>query len=405
MTPGRPDIDSDEALAQDVAAIGRIEAIPSLLRLICQNTGMGFAAVARVSDETWIACAVHDDIGFGLQPGGRLDVRTTLCHEARAALAPIVIPAASLDLKYRDHPTPRIYGIESYISVPIVRADGSYFGNLCAIDPRPAPPLSEPGALAMFSAFAQLIALQLDSEDQRAEAVAELVLAKATADLREHFVAVLGHDLRNPVSAVSAAAQLLIRRVAEPNGVRLGHRLLRVSQRMTALIDDVLDFARVRLGAGIATRMDVVADLGAALRDVVEELRLANPQHPLIETIDIRLPIRCDVGRIQQLLSNLIGNALSHGAADQPISIEAKALDGTLELAVVNFGTPIPDADLGRLFEPYWRPADSKPGGGLGLGLYICAQIVKAHGGAMRVRSSAEEGTRFTASFPISETT
>ena len=117
--------------------MGRISAVPSLLRLICQNTGMGFAAVARVTDGTWTACAVQDDIEFGLVPGGQLDVHTTLCSEARAARQPVVIDHASQDPVYRDHHTPRLYNIESYISVPIVLPNGDYFGNLCAIDPRP----------------------------------------------------------------------------------------------------------------------------------------------------------------------------------------------------------------------------------------------------------------------------
>ena len=129
--------DSPDAIRRDVEAVGRISSVPSLLKIICRNTGMGFAAVARVTDGTWTACAVQDDIQFGLLPGGQLDVRTTLCIEARAARKPVVIDHASADPVYRNHHTPRLYNIESYISVPIVRPDGEYFGNLCAIDPRP----------------------------------------------------------------------------------------------------------------------------------------------------------------------------------------------------------------------------------------------------------------------------
>src|SRR6187402_102957 len=94
---GRRMIDDPQEIAKDIAAIARIDAIPSLLRLICQNTGMGFAAVARVTDGTWTACAVQDNIQFGLKPGGQLDVHTTLCKEVRAVRQPVTIDKASED--------------------------------------------------------------------------------------------------------------------------------------------------------------------------------------------------------------------------------------------------------------------------------------------------------------------
>ena len=391
--------DSAEAIARDIAAVGRISAVPSLLRLICQNTGMGFAAVARVTDGTWTACAVQDDIDFGLKTGGQLDVATTLCSESRAARGPVVIDHSSRDPIYRDHHTPRIYNIESYISVPIVRPDGAYFGNLCAIDPRPAV-VSEPRVVAMFTAFADLIGMQLESEDRQNAAETELVNARATAELREQFIAVLGHDLRNPLAAVGATAELLARR-SEPELVRLGMRLGVTTRRMSQLINDVLDLARSRLGAGMGVVLEETTELAAALNDVVFELREAHPQRRIDADIAIARPVRCDRGRLQQLLSNLLGNALTYGAVDRPVRVSAAIEGEQLVLEVANEGVPIASGDLARVFEPYWRPLTSKPGGGLGLGLYICAQIAMAHGGAMRVESSAEAGTVFSARLPI----
>ena len=391
--------DSAEAIAQDIAAVGRISAVPSLLRLICQNTGMGFAAVARVTDGTWTACAVQDDIDFGLKTGGQLDVATTLCSESRAARGPVVIDHASRDPIHRDHHTPRIYNIESYISVPIVRPDGAYFGNLCAIDPRPAV-VSEPRVVAMFTAFADLIGMQLESEDRQNAAETELVNARATAELREQFIAVLGHDLRNPLAAVGATAELLARR-SEPELVRLGMRLGVTTRRMSQLINDVLDLARSRLGAGMGVVLEETTELAAALNDVVFELREAHPQRRIDADIAIARPVRCDRGRLQQLLSNLLGNALTYGAVDRPVRVSAAIEGEQLVLEVANEGVPIASGDLARVFEPYCRPLTSKPGGGLGLGLYICAQIAMAHGGAMRVESSAEAGTVFSARLPI----
>src|ERR1700759_5613513 len=128
MANALSNLDDPQRIARDVAAVGRISAVPSLLKLICQNTGMGFAAVARVTDDTWTACAVQDDIQFGLKPGGQLDVHTTLCKGGRPARSRVGIHRASVDPVYRNPPPPRHYSIESYVSVPIVLDDGSYFG-------------------------------------------------------------------------------------------------------------------------------------------------------------------------------------------------------------------------------------------------------------------------------------
>ena len=128
--------------------IGRIDAIPTMLDVVCRITGMGFAAVARVTDDRWIACSVRDDIEFGLRPGGELKLETTICDQIRCSHQPVIIDHVAEDAAYRDHPTPAMYGFQSYISLPIVLSDGSFFGTLCAIDPRPArlnrPPWSGP---------------------------------------------------------------------------------------------------------------------------------------------------------------------------------------------------------------------------------------------------------------------
>jgi signal transduction histidine kinase len=181
----------------------------------------------------------------------------------------------------------------------------------------------------------------------------------------------------------------------------LGARLRGTVRRMSRLIDDVLDFARGRLGSGIGIESVVVDDLGGALKDVVAELRAAHPDRPLLEHIVVEGRLRCDRGRLQQLLSNLLGNALTYGAPDQPVCVEAAVAGTDLLLSVANQGPPIAPENLPRVFEPYWRPENSKPGGGLGLGLYICAQIALAHGGELTVRSSTVDGTCFSARLPV----
>jgi signal transduction histidine kinase len=392
--------DSAEEIADDVAMVGRIDAVPSLLRVICQSTGMGFAAVARVTDGTWTACAVQDDIAFGLAPGGQLDVDTTLCKESRQARAPVVIDHASLDPAYAAHHTPQLYGIESYISVPIVLSDGAYFGNLCAIDPRPAK-VSEPRIVAMFTLFADLIGVHLENERQRQIERAAFLDEKAAGELREQFIAVLGHDLRSPLAAIQASAQLLVRPGADPARVpAIAGRIGGSAKRMAALIDDVLDFARGRLGGGFGVTLTDTDDLGATLADLVAEVQASAPSRKVEVDIDIRHRVRCDRGRLQQLAANLLTNALIHGDAATPARFSARTDDRGFVLQVTNQGEPIPPNALSQVFAPFWRRATSNARDGLGLGLFICAQIVQAHGGTLEVVSSAEQGTTFTARLP-----
>src|ERR1700691_220848 len=149
-------MDSSENIARAVAAIAGMDALPTLLKVLCETTGMRVAVVARVTDKTWTACAVKDEAHFGLKPAMELAVNTTMCFDSRESRAPIVIEQASATPRYCNHEAPKLYQIESYVAVPIIRANGGYFGNLSALDPRLAK-VAEPRILSMFSDFAALI--------------------------------------------------------------------------------------------------------------------------------------------------------------------------------------------------------------------------------------------------------
>jgi hypothetical protein len=391
--------DSAQAIARDVEAVGRIGSVPTLLEVLCETTGMGFAAVARVTEHTWTACAVQDKIQFGLKAGSQLDINTTLCVESRAMRAPIIIDQASTHPRYCNHHTPQLYKIESYVSVPIIFSDGQYFGNLCAIDPRPAK-VSAPSILFMFERFALLIARQLESETTRAREHTALLDERAVSELREQFIAILGHDLRNPLQALYMGCDGLAKRHPDPWTATLVSRMRSNARRMAALIDDVLDFARGRLGSGLGIHMHSAADLDIGLDAVVKELQDARPERSIISSIRVKRAVTCDVGRIQQLVSNLLGNAITHGSESSPVRFTAAADDDQLVLEVWNDGDPIPPESMGMIFAPFWRRVTSKNRDGLGLGLYISSQIVLAHKGQLTVTSSKEAGTKFTARLP-----
>jgi GAF domain-containing protein len=151
--------------AADIAMIARLDVVPTLLDTVCRLTGMGFAAIARVTEDRWIACSVRDEINFGLQPGGELKVESTICQEVRLNRQAVVIADVDADPAYANHHTPALYGFKSYISVPIVLPDGRFFGTLCAIDAKPRD-LSKPEILSTFEMFAKLVALHLDQADR-----------------------------------------------------------------------------------------------------------------------------------------------------------------------------------------------------------------------------------------------
>lgn len=384
---------SNEA-STDVVAISRVAAVPSILEVCCRITGMGFAAVARVTETSWMACAVRDEIGFGLGVGGELPVKTTLCDEVRAARDVIVFDHAARDPAFADHHTPRLYGLQSYISVPIIRSDGEFFGTLCAIDPNPANP-SRPETVETFRLFAQLIAAQMEAEDRLIASEAALLDERGTAELRDQFIAVLGHDLRNPLASIQAGAEVLRRSPLEPAASGIVERMLVSADRMSRLINDVLDFARGRLGGGLALDRQSTVMLHSTLDQVVGELRAAHPGRAIRAEFALARPVGCDPDRIAQLLSNLLANALTHGDPSGEIEVFAVSTPDEFVLSVANPGAPIPDAARAGLFRPFSRPHHDEAREGLGLGLYIASQIAVAHHGTLEMTSDADE-TRFT---------
>jgi hypothetical protein len=129
--------DMKDLLVSQAIAQTDDDAIRAILKDVCRITQMGFAAVARVTEERWIACQILDTIEFGLDPGDELKVKTTICDDIRQSGAHVVIDNVDLDMDWRRHHTPIFYGFKSYASFPIILADSSFYGTLCAIDPRP----------------------------------------------------------------------------------------------------------------------------------------------------------------------------------------------------------------------------------------------------------------------------
>ena len=384
----------------DIDVIESIDAVSTILDVVCRTTGMGFAAVARVTDSRWVACKVLDTSGLGLEPGDELKVDKTICHQIRASREPVVIDHVDLDETYRSHSGLTFYGFQSYISMPIIRRDGRFFGTLCAIDRRPAR-LNNPETIGMFKLFAELIASHLDANDQLKTAKAELAKERELSELRDQFIAVLGHDLRNPVASIDSGAKMLLRMALDEKPIQILHLMRGSVVRMRGLIDNVLDFARARLGGGVALDLSKSTEpLQEMLEQVVGETQLIEPKRKIHADFTLTRPVEVDHARLGQLLSNLLSNALTYGDDATPVKVGALTRDDRFELWVSNSCEPIPMSIIESLFQPFSRGSVQPNQQGLGLGLYIASEIARAHGGTLTAISNATE-TRFTFEMPI----
>ena len=235
------------------------------------------------------------------------------------------------------------------------------------------------------------------------EALTEAVesFTKTTEHYRDQSLGILGHDLRNPLSAIIMGSTLLVNSESlDDKGVRVAARMLNSANRMNRMISDLLDLTRTRFGDRIPI-VRVPMDLEPLCRQVVAELEGVLPSGRLRFAPQGDLYGEWDHDRIAQVLSNLVRNAIQHGGANDPILLVARDDGDTIAITVHNGGPPIPERALTTIFEPMIRHvADEKANAGFGLGLYIATQIVLAHGGTLDASSTEERGTTFTARLP-----
>jgi sigma-B regulation protein RsbU (phosphoserine phosphatase) len=257
----------------------------------------------------------------------------------------------------------------------------------------------------LLKARDELKALAATLETRIAQAAAELLRSDAAlskqredAELREQFIAVLGHDLRNPLASIAAGSRLLQTSKLDARGDRVVLLMQKSVMRMQGLIDNVLDFARGRLGGGITLALSDLS-LQPTLQQVIDELQSAHPESAIKTEFALTKAVRADPVRIGQLFSNLLGNALTYGVLGEPVTVTVRT-EAQFELAVCNAGNPISAQTMERLFYPFSRGEVRPSQQGLGLGLYIAQEIAKAHGGAIDVVSTPEL-TCFTLRMPL----
>ncbi len=286
-----------------------------------------------------------------------------------------------------------------------LRKDGSRFWANVTITALRDP---EAGALVGFAKVTRDLTERVQNERTLRQLAAEkaaLAEKARTQEFQERFIAILGHDLRNPLSAIDMGVALLRQRamsLQDETTARVADRMKASTRRMKRMIEQILDLTRSRLAGGLAIKPEAM-NLCPTVATIVDELRAAHPSRE----IDLRCPPMAagswDRDRLEQVFSNLVGNAIHYGDPERPITIAVQENGPEVVVTVHNEGSPIPEGVRAELFSPFRRgERDSKTTetAGLGLGLYISREIVVAHGGDIDVRSTATEGTTFRVRLP-----
>lgn len=262
------------------------------------------------------------------------------------------------------------------------------------------------GTLFGFAKVTRDLTEQRQAEEtRRALAIERAALAERARiqEFQERFLGILGHDLRNPLAAIDYAAGLLQRRAIDPAMRRTVDRMRTSSVRMSRMIEQILDLTRTRLGGGLELKR-TRSDIADILTRIIDELRATHPS----ATLDVRcsaLEGEWDEDRLEQVFSNIIGNAIVYGEPSKPIRVEGIREGSLVALVVHNYGQPIPEDLQPNLFDPFRRGQQDNHSAkteGLGLGLYISNEVVKAHGGRIEVQSNPQEGTTFRVILPLS---
>lgn len=230
--------------------------------------------------------------------------------------------------------------------------------------------------------------------------------SQLTRDTQNVFLAILGHDVRNPLGAISMGAQvLLLDATLSSKQRKIAERITTSTRRVNDIVSDLIDFSTSNLGGGMPIK-PAPMDFGPQCTHIVEEIRAFHPEHHIKLELAGDLNVTWDRVRINQALSNLVANATQHGAKDQPIRVSVQGFDA-ITLTIQNMGEPMAPSHLRTLFDPAKRIAvrsasarAADDADHLGLGLYITRDIINAHGGAITVSSTLTEGTTFTVTLP-----
>lgn len=404
-------IEVQDDLTNDIKAVKQIPIVSTMLEVVCQTTGMGFAAVARVTEDRWIACSVRDEVEFGLEEGGELKVETTICNEIRDSRQAVVIENVDKDPLYKGHHTPEMYGLQSYISVPIILKNGTFFGTLCAIDSKPAN-IKNKKVIGTFHMFAELLAFHLESVillDRSYQEAVELkhensLLAQINEEL-DTFVYTASHDLKSPIHNIRGLVNALSDTIAQKN----------IDRAKANKIMEMIKSSLQRLGLTIQDLTTIVKTEQPAETSDVEKVSISETVERVKQDLDQQIKeskavikvdceedllIKFSKKNFKSVLYNLVSNAIKYRSTERSPEVcikTASSVDGKIKLTITDNGIGIPEDKLDKIFTLFKRVHSHVEGNGIGL--YLVKRMVDKVNGQIQVTSTPNKGSCFTITF------
>lgn len=367
---------------ESIELMASLDSVAALLRVVCDVSGLGVATVAEVTEQRWIACAVEDRIAFGLRPGAELDLESTLCNHVRSSHDAVIISDVTRNPTYCDHPAPSLYGWKSYLSVPVFRPNGTFFGTLCAFDPQPRPLLEQRSVIDTLDGFARLLGELLAREEQRREESPGARVDRDLTPLHDQLLVLLEEDLQRPLQAL--AAQDLR---ADASQMRHWHT---EAQRLAERSGVAADFVRARLGHGLPLKPALVDGFNEQLLGLFATLQTRFPG----QTLSSKLPalpaaLRLDLPRVLQALDAVLEQVASRNPSGGNLLLRGAIKDRCYSLIVESSTAVVEPGTLSQLFQPALTRADLAQPARLDLGLYLAQEIARGHGGSLIARLEA----------------
>lgn len=363
---------------ESIELLTSLDSVAALLRVVCDISGLGVATVAEVTEQRWIACAVEDRIAFGLQPGAELDLESTLCNHVRSSHDAVIISDVTQNPTYCDHPAPGLYGWKSYLSVPVFRPNGTFFGTLCAFDPQPAPRLEQRPVIDTLDGFARLLGELLAREEQRREASPGARGDLDLTPLREQLLVLLEEDLQRPLQALAKEASA---------DAAQAQRLQAEAQRLAERSAAAADFVRVRLGHGLPLKLTLVEGVNERLTNLLATLQARFPDQTLgSELPELPAAVRLDLPRLLQAMGALLEWVASRNPAGGTLLLRGELDERCYRLAVESRTAVVDPGSLSQVFQPALTEATPEQPARLELSLYLAQEVARGHGGSLVAR-------------------
>ena len=364
----------------------------------------GASILLREGDRFRLRAAVGQSSREQLAEGFDMGLDEGLTGWTASKRQPVMVRVASAHPLLRNERV-RQAGVRASYSIPMMHRGEvigvAHMGSRTSFDFSESDLLLFRTMMARATAFVVHTQLAARERAARAEAQRSLAQLEREAELREQLIAVVGHDLRNPLNAISASAYQLARMgLEEAVARRAVERIRHSSARMTRMLSDILDFARGNAGHLLPVHRERM-DLHELCRVTLEELQVAHPGRRLELRVSGEGWGWWDSDRMAQVVGNLVSNALQHGAEHAPVRVTVEEEGEGLRVSVHNEGPPLPAELQETLFHPFRHGTTGKAAKrSVGLGLYIVQQVALAHGGRVHVHSSAEVGTTFSVWLP-----